>query len=357
MREDADYAEVHQKDYELTLDPTRILDQLNDDTQLRLDDNRIRDLLDDPIELEMHSLPPSPSHLVDASQFFAIIIGIDAYGSYPLRGCVSDALLMEKYLTEDLGVPGNHIQLLLGSGEHTSPDDQMNPSRANIINALTSLAANDEVKFGDIIIIYFAGHGSSYPPSEDGVTYGVIETLCPLDRDSLDAYGKPIPDISDREFNTILSRIAEAKGHRITVILDCCHHSGASRCLPEAGSRTLPPMLSVTLQDMLLAGENNLKYYPSYRSILAKDWYPDTESHVLLAACKDYQFAKEKKVNIDNGTRYNGIFTDALARALRSSNWNKEMTYTDLVRYLGKTSQQTPVAAGKRRGARIWYQE
>ncbi|PBK95123.1 hypothetical protein ARMGADRAFT_863898, partial [Armillaria gallica] len=155
-----------------------------------------------------------------SSQIFALVIGIDLYGSYPLRGCVLDARLMEKYLTEDLGVPKDHIQLLLGSEEHISPDDPMNPSCANIIDALLSLATNAEIKDGDIIIIYFAGHGSSYPSPDDVAIYGDIETLCPIDRDII-VNDEAIPDIGDRELNAILSLIAEYKRSRITVILDC----------------------------------------------------------------------------------------------------------------------------------------
>ncbi len=44
----------------------------------------------------------------------------------------------------------------------------------------------------------------------DETTY--IETLCPVDRDTLDANGVPIPDISDRELNTLLTRSPEKRG-------------------------------------------------------------------------------------------------------------------------------------------------
>lgn len=49
---------------------------------------------------------------------------------------------MEKYLTKDLGVPSNRIQLLLGSKEHMSPGDPMYPSHAHIVGALLSLITN-----------------------------------------------------------------------------------------------------------------------------------------------------------------------------------------------------------------------
>ncbi|KAK0184117.1 peptidase C14, caspase domain-containing protein, partial [Armillaria mellea] len=161
---------------------------------------------------------------------WAVLIGINEYTSYPLLGCVPDVQLMEKYLTEDLGVPKNRVQILLGSKEHMSLEDPMNPSRAHIVGAFLSLITNPEIAPGDNIIIYYSGHGSYYPPhvEEDDETE-FIETLCPIDRDTLDENKKPVPDISDWEFNTILSLIARAKDHYITVILDCCCSGGVSR--------------------------------------------------------------------------------------------------------------------------------
>ncbi|PBK65035.1 hypothetical protein ARMSODRAFT_917952 [Armillaria solidipes] len=301
----------------------------------------------------MYPLLPGPSHLVDSCRFFAVVIGIDLYGSYPLRGCVSDAQLMKEYLTEDLGVPNNHIQLLLGSEEHSSPDDPMKPSRANIIDALLSLATNTEIKDGDIIIIYFSGHGSSYSSPDDVAIYGDIETLCPMDRDTI-VNNEAIPDISDRELNAILSLIAEYKRSRITVILDCCH--GGSIGLPEPGARTLPQTTHATPQDMLLAGEKNLKDYPGYRSILSNNWYPDMDSYVILTACEDYQFAKEKRVEGKDGGHI-GVFTDSLVRVLQSSYITEDTTYIDLIVALGSSVYQTPCVYGKSKGARIWYQD
>ncbi|KAK0468501.1 peptidase C14, caspase domain-containing protein, partial [Armillaria novae-zelandiae] len=156
-----------------------------------------------------------------------VIIGIDDYESYPLFGCVLDARLIEKFFTEKLGVPPNRIKLLLGSKE--SFGDAMTPSHANIVHTLLGLATNHDIEFGDNIVIYFAGHGCCYHPSREDDPYGCVETLCPIDRDTIDANHKHVPDISDWEFSSIISLIAKAKGHRITVILDCCHAGGINR--------------------------------------------------------------------------------------------------------------------------------
>ncbi|PBK72064.1 hypothetical protein ARMSODRAFT_741401 [Armillaria solidipes] len=49
------------------------------------------------------SLTRSAPHCVDASRFWSVLIGIDAYERNPLRGCVQDALLIRSFLIDDLG--------------------------------------------------------------------------------------------------------------------------------------------------------------------------------------------------------------------------------------------------------------
>ncbi len=191
-----------------------------------------------------------------------------------------------------------------------------------------------------------------------------IEALCPIDRDTIRVSndGKPVldddkyvPDISDREFNTILTQISRVKGDCITVILDCCYSGGATR---GAEARMSSPTRHTTIQEMLRAGEKILGDYPDYRSILSNDWVPDMGSHVVLAACEGHQLAMSKAVQRKDGAEEHiGIFTDSLVQALRSGYCTRETTYADLVRFLDQPPHQTPVVAGKRKGARIWYQE
>ncbi|KAK0224042.1 peptidase C14, caspase domain-containing protein, partial [Armillaria fumosa] len=168
---------------------------------------------------------------------WAVLVGIDAYSQYPLRGCVADALAMEAYLVGDLLVPKERIQLLLGP-KNTVTDASSLPSRENIISLLLSLATNPNIEHGDPIIIFFAGHGSRYSLSDhddneehddDEYPPKFVEAFCPMDRDTLDSSGVPIPNITDREFNTILSQISRRKGCRITFVVDCCHAGGVTR--------------------------------------------------------------------------------------------------------------------------------
>lgn len=295
-----------------------------------------------------------------------MIIGIDSYDSYPLQGCVSDALLVERYLKDDLGVPQERIQLLLGS-EHASSEDPSFPSRVNITNTLLGLVGNPLILDGDNIIVYFAGHGSSYSPSDyfgrdtdsdsdDESLHsedGSIEAICPIDRDTVDASGLRVPDISDREINAIFQQVSCSKSHRITLILDCCHSGRHTRHFPEAGTRTIPPLPRASLRRMLHMADENLSSYPSYQSVSARDWRPDMSSHVVLAACKPYQTAKEE----ESDAGYNGAFTYALIGTLRSGNLPKEATYVEVLFSLPRRCGQTPVIAGKHKRERLWYND
>ncbi|KAK0470729.1 peptidase C14, caspase domain-containing protein [Armillaria novae-zelandiae] len=333
------------------------------------------------------------AHRVDANHFWAVLIGIDGYNSSPLRGCVADVEKMKDFLTVDLGVPEDHIRCLVSrqplarsigtashlrrvaesyshyiatwcsetslSQDHHTDDAANSPTRANIVDALLSLSVDPRVLQGDNIIIYFSGHGSTYfcadyYTDEIEIT-GCIEAICPVDRAPRNSFLGSIPDISDREFNTILAEISRTKGHHITCILDCCHSSSATRDPNDQSyrvrsARPLPP---VSIHDMLDAAHRRLKGLKNYRNIHDGDWSPDMTTHVILAACQETEHAKEHER--ENGC--NGIFTQALVEALKSDRLNAGSTYRDLIHTLRllPSTAQVPVVAGRHIDERLWY--
>ncbi|KAK0486719.1 caspase domain-containing protein [Armillaria luteobubalina] len=303
---------------------------------------------------ESESLPsaPKPPPGIDPSRFWAVLIGIDDYPTSPLRGCVSDAKDIAEYLLEDLGMAEDRVQRLL-SGDNAC----IAPTRENIINALLGLSTNPWIQAGDSIVIYFSGHGSTYqcadylPYNGSYAGVGTIEALCPVDRGGYTSDGD-VPDISDREINGILSEISRTKGHHITVILDCCHSSSLTRAPQgERTVRSIRPMSKASsVAVMLQAADNRLRYLPGYQSVLEEDWFPDMESHVILAACKEYEYATEIK-GVDG---YHGIFTRGLIKALKSV--TNDTSYFDLLEALPSTINQTPTINGKHRNANLWYQ-
>ncbi|KAK0476231.1 caspase domain-containing protein [Armillaria luteobubalina] len=256
----------------------------------------------------------------DGHQMWAVLIGIDGYKN-PLRGCVADAHMFEEYLINVLHIPKEQIQCLLGNRPYDSsthvPYEKSHPTRTNIIDTLLGLSTNPKINKGDSIIIYFSGHGSSYycpdcystifqsPAAGSSAEAKLaktcfqhrcpIEALCPIDRDTPDTQGTGIPDISDREINNILTHIYDAKDARITVILDCCHGGGTTRAPFSGTARTTESLPYGSFIRMLDAAKERMGDWDGYRDVWAEDWIPNMDSHVVLAACKDYQFAREWK--------------------------------------------------------------
>ncbi|KAK0470738.1 caspase domain-containing protein [Armillaria novae-zelandiae] len=293
----------------------------------------------------------SPSiHRIDTSRFWAVVIGIDAYESNPLHGCVRDALMMEQYLTEHLSLPKHRIQRLLGSNEHTSSDNYHIPTRVNIIQTLVGLMNNAEIQYGDNIIIYFAGHGSGY--STAGYCSNPmdsIEALCPIDR--TEGNGSHVPDISDREINTIFQNICHVKGHHITFILDCSH-AWITTGYPEQGIRTLPPLSNGSPKHMFSVADEYCRQLLCYESVYSDKWCPDMSSHVVIAACQEHQVITETRME----TGIQGAFTKSLLGILKSGSFSERSTYIDLILALPTMHGQTPVIAGTHKNAQIWYQ-
>ncbi|KAK0443319.1 hypothetical protein EV421DRAFT_544368 [Armillaria borealis] len=258
---------------------------------------------------------------------------------------------MEKFLVEDLGVPKRRIQSLLGSKKQVAPSDPFLPTRANIIQTLTILIYNSEIEHGDNIVIFFSGYGSVYSCEEYcGKGAGTIESLCPIDRTEEDSF--PVPDISDREINIILRQIAHAKGHRITLILDCSHSGAVVDDHPGLSGKNIPPMSRKSLTCMLDAADDTAKNFPEYQSVFAAEWRPDMTSHVILAACREHEIAKEER----GETGLHGVFTESLVRTLRSGAANERPTYVDLVSSLNRSTTQVSAVAGRYKDSMLWYQ-
>lgn len=279
---------------------------------------------------------------------------------------MADAIAIKQYLVEDLLVSKERIQILLGPTSHGDMStDTSVPSQANILSALLSLITNPNIEHGDPIIIFFAGHGSRYPLSDhdeddDERSKKFVEALCPMDRNTFGSGGALVPDITDRELNTILSQISRTKGHRITFILDCCHADSVTRTL-SPGMRTVSPLERASLTDILLAAEEALKDLPGYRSVLAEDWVPDIDSHVIVAACREDKVARSKPVRKEKSTEvWGGVFTTLLIKVLKSGALGEGATYVDLINALPRPSlrfhSQTPNVAGGRKDTRLWYQ-
>ena len=122
-------------------------------------------------------------------------------------GAVPDADAMRDYLQEHLGVRSTRIRNLRDS----------EATRAAIIDGIKAFSLNDEIKKGDPILIYYAGHGGSADTPkgwEIGGT-GKIELLVPYDHSSPLEDDSPKHGIRDRSLEAPLSQLAIEKGNNI----------------------------------------------------------------------------------------------------------------------------------------------
>ncbi|KAG6816438.1 hypothetical protein H0H93_008075, partial [Arthromyces matolae] len=242
----------------------------------------------------------SPSGAQYFDDFFAVIIGIDAYqeqsGLNPLSYAASDANLFESWLISK-GVPKKHITSLRNE-EATGK---------GIRDALQSIAENPNIGRNSKLTIYFAGHGSKKKaPSDFPTGNGEMQMLLPQDFDSRlkddikGSWTQPGRPIFDVEFGYLIRSSVNKKGLHITVILDCCHSGSGTR----GGSSNL------TVRGCNLPPEYTLPTDP------LPPWFSDSyakPSHILLAASHESQQAYE------NPSRGHGRFTYALVDILRKA--------------------------------------
>ncbi len=101
-----------------------------------------------------------------------------------------------------------------------------------------------------------------------------------------------------------------------------------------------------------------MRDFPGYQSVLAEDWCPDMESHVVLAVCREYEFAKARQVPREDGmVGFNGIFTESLIGLLNSGTLGEGSTYLDLVDTQPRFTFKSPIIARKGKDSKLWDQD
>jgi hypothetical protein len=125
-----------------------------------------------------------------------------------LNGCVADAEAMKEYLVNNLGASSTRIQTLF--------NDQA--TRENIKRHIQQLAHMDEIRKGDPILIFFAGHGSlTKPPSGWDDSRQEISIILPHDfnpgsSSDSDRLEQGLPQFV---LDTLFVNLARAKGNNI----------------------------------------------------------------------------------------------------------------------------------------------
>jgi len=132
-----------------------------------------------------------------------------------LEGAVNDAAAMRDLLASaKFEFPENNVHLLT-EGQAT---------RDGILAAMQKYLV-DQPQRGDIVVFYYAGHGSMRVNSKNGRPDHFDETIVPVDANS------GVFDIRNKEIARLLNAAVD-KGVLLTAIFDSCHSGGVARGIP-----------------------------------------------------------------------------------------------------------------------------
>jgi hypothetical protein len=150
---------------------------------------------------------------------FALVVGIESYRDVPPpTGARADALAFAKLAERTLGVPENHVRLLL---------DQ-HATRGDLEKALAWLELN--VPAGGRIYFFYSGHGAPDPVS--GTAY-----VLPYDGDPAALEQTALP------LSVVTERLARTKAAESVAFLDACFSGAGGRSVLPKGAR---PLVRVT---------------------------------------------------------------------------------------------------------------
>lgn len=194
-----------------------------------------------------------------------------------LSGCVNDALSVKEIMLTRFGFEEKNTATLFDQAA----------SRDAIIKAIEKLAVDS--KSGDVVFIFYAGHGSQVTNSLSKENDRKDETIVPAD-----AY-KGVFDIRDKEMAVLLNKLVE-KGVKVTAIFDSCHSGSLSRGGIEIQKSRFSPGDSRDVKDA------------------SEPTPPEEKGALIISAARDVEPAKEVK---DEQGYPHGGFTLALIKVLR----------------------------------------
>ncbi|KAF9476893.1 hypothetical protein BDN70DRAFT_838545 [Pholiota conissans] len=255
-----------------------------------------------------------------------------------LRGAVADAQNFQDYLTSDLGIPGDQVQLLCDK----------EATREKIIKSFRDLATSEKIQYGDAIVIFYAGHGAqALPPKRLERQTGcptLIELLVPYDFNDYPEKQEYM-GIPDYTLAALLNQIAEVKGNNITVIFDCCHSASAlrgglstasnqSHTITRAGPELkfhLPDALDQEIWGAATYATRGMTTFPRLRHLGAA-------SYVFFSACASYELAREEEGR--------GCFSSALLVLLKELG-SHTLSCSQIITRLNKIKGQSPQCEGR----------
>jgi Caspase domain len=244
-----------------------------------------------------------------SDSYRAVLIGIDAYPSQPLGGCVNDIDEIEDLLLERLRVPPERITRLTAPRQGTASSGRL-PSSMPTLEALrgclTGLAERATAE--ERVFLYYSGHGAQVRTQTAGVVVA-REALVPVDVASSGGGW-----LYDFEINSLLARIAD-RAADLTLVLDCCHAGSVTRGA-EPGMSGQVRHYEATQIEALASGSPMLRSSLPVRDAAGigareADW-------MVVAACRANETAREVPMSAATPDQFQGALTHVLVELLRS---------------------------------------
>lgn len=255
--------------------------------------------------LDATSCPLGTAVETDGYRRLALIVGVGQYKNPdipPLQGAPNDARHLYEVLTgpKGYGFPKENVCVLLDAAATTAR------FRHAFAQALVGRAQPH-----DVVVVFFAGHGSQTRDINDDEPDGWDETLL-----LHDARTGGVGDLVDDEFHLMLTQLY-TKTHDITVILDSCNSGTATR--GDAGTfvaRYMPPVAPPTQP-------------PGTKEALGDGtagWVTEALPGLVV-----FTAASDGTPALETGGR--GVFTDALLHVLAQAT-TPALTYAQTARQI-----------------------
>jgi hypothetical protein len=296
----------------------------------------------------------------EATDLYALLIGIDRYDSqrvqgkvfyHNLNGSVNGAAMVEELLINMLGERRCDIRKLLTPKLGFDVGDSPLPTYENIVREIQRLTRDAEP--GKQVLIYYCGHGgraiTKYPEVKGEGKHCYDEVLVPTDiGHTEDRY------LRDLELAQLISDMVK-KDLYLTLVIDSCHSGGATRETGTMVPHGIGVVDRVPRSDLSLVAPPE-KLQETWRKLLGKrkrkvftatGWLPEPRGYVLMAACGENERAWTKLID----GRACGVFTHWFIDSLKRSRpgWRYRHLY-DRVKAKVHTMLpgQTPQLEGER---------
>lgn len=212
----------------------------------------------------------------------ALLVGINAYPTAPLNGCVNDVTDAAQFIVDRCAFGRGEVRLLTDARATTD----------GIMERLGWLVGGAAP--GDRLYFHYSGHGTLYSDRQaDGSVGPVHGAICPVDFDWSRQHA-----ILDDDLRGIIDRVPE--GVEFVYVSDSCNSGDLTRALRSWRARYLPPPADIAWRLQTAYSEGYI-----FRPF-------EHDRCALISGCR----ADQESADAVFGGRYNGALTYFLLRQL-----------------------------------------